>query len=148
LDQIDVSTTAIVLDEEFGRYVTGFNPNKNGSITMTSYSPNKIVYKTNANSEQFAVFSEVWYGPNKGWKVKLNGDNVSHVRANYLLRAMKVPAGENTIEFYFEPDAFYRGEKISMASSSILIVLVLGAIAWAIMKRRKEDEIATETEEN
>jgi hypothetical protein len=145
LDSIDVITTAVVNTAEFGRYVTGFQPSKNGSISMTEYAPDRIVYKSNASSEQFAVFSEVWYGPDKGWKVKLNGENVPHVRANYLLRALKVPSGENTIEFYFEPDNFYKGEKVSMASSSALIILVLGAIAWsALISRRKEEEVIEE----
>lgn len=151
LDEVNVASTATVYDKDFDGYVGDFQPTADSSrnIAMTEYTPDRIVYQSLANSEQFAVFSEAWYGPDKGWKVKLNGENVPHIRADYMLRAMRVPAGNNTIEFYFEPDKFFRGEKISMASSSATILLVLAVVALSILgMRRKPTEVEAEPEES
>ena len=68
---------------------------------------------------QIAVFSEVYY--DKGWNSYIDGELVSHFRANYILRAMNIPKGNHTIEFRFEPEIFKIGERISLASSILLI---------------------------
>ncbi len=72
-----------------------------------------------------AVFSEIWYGPDKGWKAFIDGNEVPHIRANYTLRAMKVPAGEHDIKFVFHPASYHTGEMLSLVFS-LVIVLVLG----------------------
>ncbi len=126
LGTIDPANQAVVLDSEFGNYIGGFDPQKNGTISMTDYYPNHITYQTNATSEQLAVFSEVWYGPNKGWQAYIDGTAVDHVRANYILRALKIPAGQHKIEFKFAPATFNTGEMISYASSILLLLIVFG----------------------
>jgi len=92
---------------------------------------------TNTNSEQFAVFSEVIYKPNSsnGWKSYIDGKEVDHVRANYILRAMKVPAGQHTIEFKFKPTVYYAGETISLISSLLLILGLIGFLVWSFKNR-------------
>lgn len=77
-----------VVHTEFKDYVANLTPSKNGAITLKSYHPNKLVYESNTEGEQFAVFSEVWYGPNKGWEAYIDGKPVDHIRTNYLLRGL------------------------------------------------------------
>jgi hypothetical protein len=125
IDQIglvDLKSQAVV-DKRFD-YSLQFQFDSLASINLTSYKANHLVYQSNASSNQFAVFSEVFY--DKGWNAYLNGELVPHYRANYVLRAMNIPAGENKVEFKFEPQTFKTGQQISLASSIILLLLILG----------------------
>ncbi|TXC81538.1 YfhO family protein [Luteibaculum oceani] len=94
------------------------------SISLTSYLPNELTYSFNAQKEQLVVFSEIYYQP--GWKAYIDGVEVDHFRANYILRAMKVPEGQHEIKFVFNPEMYSTGNKINLAAS-ILILLLLGA---------------------
>lgn len=144
LDTIDPKTTAAV-HQEFDGYLGGFSGgNAQGTIQLSDYKPNHLTYKTNSAGEQLAVFSEVWYNPSKseGWQAYLDGQAVDHMRANYILRAMKVPSGEHTVEFKFYPRSYYMGEKTSMVFSGLLILMVLAFIAKSFMDGRKEEVLA------
>ncbi|HEX2935434.1 MAG TPA: hypothetical protein VHO72_08780, partial [Bacteroidales bacterium] len=68
------------------------------------------------------------------WNAYIDGKQVSYINANYILRAMNIPAGEHTIEFRFEPRSYIVGNKISLASSILLIVLVVGMIGFEAFK--------------
>jgi len=87
-----------------------------------------LVYESDAPSEQLAVFSEIWYGPDKGWKVYIDDQPSKLLRANYALRAMRVPAGKHTIVMQFDPDSVRIGKLISLVSSGLLLLLALGWI--------------------
>lgn len=119
---VDLKSQAVV-DKRFD-YSSQFQFDSLATIKLTSYKANELVYQSKSSSNQFAVFSEVFY--DKGWNAYINGEFVSHYRANYILRAMDIPAGENKIEFKFEPKTFKTGELISLASSIILLLLILG----------------------
>jgi hypothetical protein len=136
LNGLKPGETAVV-HKEFSDYVSRFDPEPQGDIRLSSYSPNVMVYDVNTSSDQLAVFSEIWYGPNKGWKSYIDGEEVPHIRVNYALRAIKVPAGRHKIEFKFEPRSYYAGEKISLASSLLLILLVLGLVVMTLMGKGK-----------
>ena len=127
LNGIDVSGAAVI-HAEFSDYLGGLDPTKNGTIKLTSYAPNKLVYSTSTGSEQLAVFSEVWYGPNKGWKASIDGQPVEHIRANYVLRAMKVPAGKHEIVFEFNPSSYRVGKIIALICS---LIIIGGLLFWA-----------------
>ncbi len=114
----------VIIDERFKTDLADFTPNydSTASIKLTKYNPMQLDFESNASSEQFAVFSDVYY--NKGWNVYIDGVKSNYIRANYLLRAMKVPAGKHQIVFKFEPVAYQTGEKIALASSLLLLLLV------------------------
>jgi hypothetical protein len=124
LTGFDPVTTAIVLDEEFNNYIGSFDPERAGTIKLTNYELDTWEYETDAPSEQLAVFSEIWYG-NENWDVSIDGNPVDHIRANYALRALRVPAGKHVVKFVFKPKSYYTGETISLIAS---IILLLGAL--------------------
>ena len=126
LKTTDLKTTAVI-DKRFeGSFSKDFKFDKNASIELKSYAPNKLEYSFNASSEQMVIFSEVYY--NKGWNAYLDGKQKPYFRANYILRAMTIPAGKHQIEFKFEPKVWKVGEKVSLASSSLLILLLIALI--------------------
>lgn len=119
-----------VVHQEFNSYIEGFRPVKSGSISLTDYKPNHLTYQSESDSEQFAVFSEIWYGPGKGWQAYIDGQPAEHIRVNYLLRGMRVPAGSHTIEFRFDPQSFKRGKLASQIFSSIILLGFLGFVGY------------------
>jgi hypothetical protein len=135
LKTFDPATTALV-DERFKAQLEGFTPSADpsASITLESFRLNNLVYKSNASSPQLAVFSEIYY--DKGWNVYVDGQRSDYFRVNYVLRGMKVPAGSHTIEWKFEPEVYASGEKISLASSVLLIVIAAGAIFAEARKKK------------
>lgn len=115
-----------IVHQEFNDYISGFTPQGNGSIRLSAYEPDMLTYEFNSSTDEFAVFSEVWYGPDKGWQAYIDEQPVEHIRVNYLLRGMKIPAGQHKITFKFEPQAFYTGKTISLISSLLIVVGLVG----------------------
>ena len=138
MQDVDPAETAVI-DKRFKNFVDGkqFSKNQAGSVKLTEYQPNYLKYIANTTSEQLTVFSEIYY--EKGWKAYVNGEEVPHFRVNYVLRALVLPPGENTIEFKFEPASYYLGNKISLASSLLLILAIAGYMFTEIRKKKVVD---------
>jgi hypothetical protein len=131
LDALDSSNLRSIafVNKDFAKQVEGFDPVKGGSIKLTAYTPDELVYQASAPSDQLAIFSDIYYGPDKGWQAYIDGKKVDHFRADYLLRAMKVPQGDHEIRFKFQPRSYSIGERISLIGS-LLVVLILGFGVW------------------
>jgi hypothetical protein len=87
----------------------------------------ELSYAFAAKSNQFVVFSEIYY--DKGWNAYLDGKKTDYFRVDYLLRGMAVPTGDHRIEFRFEPLSFDKGTKIALIGSLMAYVL-LGTAVW------------------
>jgi len=113
-----------------------YNNDAPGIIQMTEYrNPGNIIYRSNSAAPKLAVFSEVYY---KTWKAYIDGEEVTPVRANYILRALPIPAGEHTIEFKCVDELMIKSHKWS-TYMSILVALVMIAIAgYGIYRYIKE----------
>ncbi len=141
LSTINPSTTALIKRDNASYSATKSFSGK-GQIALTSYAPNKLVYSSTTSSDQFAVFSDVYYRDGKDWKVTIDGSEVDHTRVNYVLRAMKVPSGNHEIVFEFKPSSFYTGETISLVGSIIFVILLVGALFISVKKEEpKEDTL-------
>ena len=128
--------TTVLVDDRYKDKLSGFtaNADPNAVIQLTNYKPNHLIYKTSAASEQLAVFSEIYY--DKGWIAMIDGKTTDYFRADYVLRSMRIPAGDHTVEFKFEPEVVSIGEKISFAGSA-LILLFAAFAAWSEFKRKR-----------
>ncbi|MHB1279325.1 MAG: YfhO family protein, partial [Bacteroidia bacterium] len=142
LRTIDTKQTALVdisrWKEQLGNFSNG---TAEGSIRLVSYAPNHLIYETSSPAEQLAVFSEIYYP--YGWTATIDGKETEHFRANFVLRCMKIPAGEHKIEFIFKPESFEKGEKISLVGSVLLVVVGVGGTglgAFRLRKKLKEEE--------
>lgn len=130
LSALDNKNSAVILSTDFGNNLQAGN--QEGSINLQAYEPNRLVYQSKSGSNQLAVFSEVWYGGTPDWKAYIDGNEVAIVRANYLLRALEVPAGEHEIVMEFKPKA--KGALVSVISSIAGIFLILAFIGLGIKK--------------
>ncbi|MBC7775979.1 MAG: hypothetical protein H7246_11140 [Phycisphaerae bacterium] len=131
LGPLNPKDTAVV-QESYTATLQGLNLQRdsNDYIRLTSYHPDRMEYEYSAKTEQLAVFSEMYYPPSKGWKCYLNGQPApDFIKADYLLRAMRLPAGEKQkLEMRFEPRSFYLGEKVAYGASAITLLLCLAAL--------------------
>ncbi len=136
LAKVDLRNTAVI-HNDFEKLLVGFSPgmDTNAFIDMIDYAPNHLTYQASLQEPGLAVFSQIWY--TKGWNAYLNGEPIPILRANYILRALQLPKGEHIIEMKFEPRVWSVGQKISLASSLILILLSLGFIGSWLIKPSK-----------
>lgn len=133
LNGFNPKTTAIV-DKRFSKSLEEFtsSDSTSGTIKLTEYEPNKLIYHSETGKPQLAVFSEIYYP--KGWFVSIDGKPTNIFRANYILRAMVIPEGKHQIEFRFDPPMWKIGKRIDFASSLILLLVFLGWIGNEIYK--------------
>jgi hypothetical protein len=134
LDKMDTKNVAIVNQKEFGPMVrkTTWAKDSTAAISVVKYKPNYLKYQSDNPNEGFAVFSEMYYG--NGWNAYVDGKKADHLRADYALRAMIIPAGKHTVEFKFEPEVVQKGGTIALASSVGMLLLIVGGLYF---ERRK-----------
>jgi hypothetical protein len=130
LNNFDASNQ-VVIDKRFKEYFSNEIQNVNSLISLTEYKPNHLTYTANVSTENaFAVFSEIYYeGSGNDWLSYIDGAPLEHIRVNYLLRGMRIPKGEHTVEFKFNPPSYFVGEKISLVFSILVILIFFGALA-------------------
>ncbi len=135
LDSTDLLKVAVV-QEKF-RAAAGGAPvaDSAASITWLENKNDLVSYKSSASTPQFAVFSEIFY--DKGWNAYIDGKLVPHVKTNYLLRGLAIPAGQHSIEFRFEPKAVALSKTITIIST-FLIILLLGVGFWQELSKKDQ----------
>ncbi|MFQ5446337.1 MAG: hypothetical protein ACE5FF_05335 [Saprospiraceae bacterium] len=111
----------------------GWQPQFDSSATirLTHYHPDTLVYSYSAATDQLALFSEVYYPPSKGWDLYIDGEKApDFTKADFILRAAKLPAGQHEVKMIFAPQTYFTGEKISLVASLVVIALTFWGIYW------------------
>lgn len=140
LQNFDPSKEAIVDEsiDKFGNYLSGITlPDSvapGSEIQLTNYKPDELTYKVASSSGGFVVFSEIYYNGKNGWQAFLDGEPVGHIRVNYILRGMAVPAGTHELRFSFEPEIFYTGQRASLVSSILIGLLLLAGLVLQLTR--------------
>ncbi len=120
----DLRTTAVIDQSKFN-IPKNASADSTASITLTEYEPDHLKYQSTNNRSGLAVFSEVFYPV--GWTATVDGKKAELLRANYVLRALEIPAGKHTIELAFKPDSYYVGDRITFVASLIYgIIFFIG----------------------
>ena len=129
LGSTDLSQVAVV-DQRFAGLLNDQLKHEevSGTVELTEYRPNRMTYQVSLDQNSLVVFSESYY--EGGWHATIDGEPVDHLRANYILRALPVGAGDHTIEFTFTFRPFETGEKISFAGSWIVLLVLLGGFGF------------------
>ena len=142
LNELNPADTAVI-DKRFAEMVQGKNLERdsNSVIVMVHqkpYNPDYVVYKTKTNKDQLALFSEVYYAPD--WRAYIDGKPADYFRANYILRAMVIPAGEHRIEFKNEAPLLHKLDKIAIICSILFVLAVAGSLVWYYRKPKKAEK--------
>jgi len=135
LDSLNTKNTVVIGKRKLPENINfNIEQDSTATIQLTNYDVTNLSYQTKTEKEQFAVFSEIFY--KDGWNAYIDKKLVPHYQVNYVLRGMKIPAGNHKIEFKFEPKVIQRGGFISLASYGILIVVAFGWVFLDFKKKR------------
>lgn len=131
------------VDKCWEKDLDGFVPQYDSlaSIEMVHtepYLPDHLTYTSNSSKDQLAVFSEIYYAPD--WRAYIDGKPARYFRADYVLRAMIVPAGEHKIEFVNEAPSAHKWDTVSLISSIVLILGTAGVLVLYYRRKRTTEE--------
>ena len=137
IGKTNLKDTAIV-QQAFAANATQPSYDSAATISLTKFDNDTMEYASNAQTPQFAVFSEVYYPD--GWNAYIDGKKVDYVKTNYVLRGLSIPAGKHTVKFVFEPEMYKRAMRICyIASYFILLLIVLGFfMSWRSASKKAQ----------
>lgn len=135
LSELDTKATAVVNATKFpALHQKQYSVDSLAMITLTHYSPDKMVYHSKNAHDGVAVFSEIYYP--HGWQAYIDGQQVPIQRVDYVLRALEIGAGEHKIEFIFVADVVRTGSLIAVISGLLMLLFAGGGI-WYMTKKEK-----------
>jgi hypothetical protein len=133
---IDSKKTAVIASSD-KKYFDGktVQADSTAFINLTKYQPNELEFRSQSKTPQLAVFSEIYYP--HGWKMFIDEKEVPYIKADYLLRAVHVPAGSHHVRMVFEPEVIEKGKWISLICFGLFILLSGFGIYFLYRKRDK-----------
>lgn len=137
-DQLKTKTEAVVNTAQFSNINLKDNYTvDSATISLRSYAPNKVVYDYVNEEDAVAVFSEIYYP--KGWVAKIDGVTETPIfAADYVLRAVVLPKGKHTVEFTFEPEVIKKGGMISLVSSFLILLVIVGGVLYVVRMEKEK----------
>lgn len=136
LHDFDPQSTAIINSSEFAE--PSFSFDSNATIMMQHddpYNPNHCQYQTHCSTPQLALFSEIHYAPD--WRAYIDGEPADYLRADYVLRALLVPAGDHTVEFRNEAPILHRLDRWTLIFSILALLIVASSIVLYYKRKEK-----------
>jgi hypothetical protein len=140
--KIDPRRTALVDARQYAEVAGAAHPDSTASVKLNGYRSNDLTYTVTSAQGGLVVFSEIWYGPD--WVAEIDGKPAPYVRADYVLRAMKVPAGKHTVRFHIVSKPYNVGGRIASISSFVLVLCVLLALGWELRRKDADAELPKE----
>ena len=139
LGSVDLKTTAVAApaDKAFAEeWQAGGQADTTlvRGIALTEYRPNYQKYEYTAPEESVAVFSEIFY--DHGWTAYVDGEAMPGFRADYILRAMKLPAGRHTVEWRFRAPGWAAAEAVTLVSSLLILLGAAAALIYCFRKKK------------
>ena len=139
LNNFNPATTAVA-DAKFKNVLGEATPKAAGdTIYLTSYEPNRLVYHSHSAKGGVAVLSEVYFP--WGWKAVIDGkDELEIGRVNYVLRALRLPAGDHDVELTFKPEQVDNTITVARIAIAIILLALIAAIVLLVLRRKKEGD--------
>ncbi len=130
----DTKRTAVIDTSRFPDVAENYDAS--GTIRLVEYRPNYLKYEYTAAAPSLALFSEIYYP--KGWRAFIDGEEAEYLRADYVLRAMELPAGEHTVEWRFRAPNWGVAEGITLACSIAVLAAAVAALIGYCYERRQK----------
>ena len=123
-----------VVDKKFQEVLgtEALQPDSTAKVTLTEYEANRLAYEVNSQKGGVVIFSEIYY---PGWTCTIDGQDAQIARADYVLRAIRIPAGKHTVVMTFDPQTVHLTEAIAYGALAILALLLIVFIALTIKKK-------------
>ncbi|HZY81373.1 MAG TPA: YfhO family protein [Cyclobacteriaceae bacterium] len=126
ITEIDTRRVAVIDKSKVKLTNSTVNTDSAAYIRFISKIPYRQRYESQSTSGGLGVFSEIYYPV--GWTATIDGNETPILRVDYTLRGLEIPAGKHIIEFTFQPAAYVIGNKVTLAMSVLLLVVVIGAL--------------------
>lgn len=139
LGTLDTKKDAVSSDKEAGALAASYKMDANSSVNLKRYATNELNYTSKNSSDGVIVFSEIYYPD--GWNCYIDGKKTAYFRVNYLLRGVKVAAGNHKIDWKFEPNSYLTGSTYSLMGSIILLLAFFGVGGMELKKSLKEEKV-------
>lgn len=141
MNQFNPKDTAII--ESISKKDITFEPvaDSLANIHLVKNENDLIEYASSASTNQFAVFSEIYY--NRGWKAYIDDKESTIIQTNYVLRGLAIPAGKHQIRFEFKPASYYESKKAATVSSALIWILLIAAVASSFKKEKATEQKAS-----
>ncbi len=119
-----------ILDASLASAIEPIDSSSVASVTMDRYGPREMAFTVQTDRPRLLLISDVYYPA--GWHATIGGESTPIHRANYLLRAVTVPAGTHQVVLRYDPKSYTVGNWISLVSTLLvyLSIIGLGARAW------------------
>ncbi len=105
-------------------------------VKLTGYEANRLTYEASSEQGGVVVFSDIYY---PGWTCTIDGEPAEIARVNYVLRAVRMPAGKHTVEMSFNPRSVQLTETVAYTALMVLALLILGSVVITVLRRKKEN---------
>lgn len=128
----NTKTQAVIDVSKFEPAAMSFTADSAAAVTLIGRKPSEMQYETRSAYDGLVVFSEIYYPA--GWTATIDGQQVPIMRANYVLRALQIPAGVHSVVFSFKPKPYTVGDNITMISSWLLLIVIIGSVGWTAVK--------------
>ncbi len=134
LDSLDTKSTAVINVNSIATdAISIFKKDSTATISLIENKITELVYETNTQTDQFAVFSEIYY--EDGWNAYLDGVKTEHYQVNYVLRGMNIPKGKHEVVFKYEPTIIRTGNIITLFCYALLLLIPMG---WFVIRKKQQ----------
>ena len=107
-----------------------------GTVTLEEYRPNYLRYTTRSDGNALAVFSEIY--TREGWRAYIDGEEVRPLRADYILRALELPAGSHTVEWRYRAPHWNAIEAVTLIFSIAVLAAFIITVIIVIRNERRQ----------
>ena len=107
-----------------------------GTVTLEEYRPNYLRYTTQSEGNALAVFSEIY--TREGWRAYIDGEEVRPLRADYILRALELPAGSHTVEWRYRAPHWNAIEAVTLIFSIAVLAAFIITVITVIRNERRQ----------
>lgn len=138
LETIDPAVTAVT-DKRFAPMLQGAPaPVAGDTVSLISHTPNTLQYSVDTRAGGVVVMSEIYFP--WGWQATLDGKPLDIARVDYVLRAVKIPAGRHTLTLTFDPPTLHTTYAAAYTSITLIYLVLLMALFAAVIKHETPGE--------